>query len=247
MAMRDLKKSTFVGAKRGSGVWQRIISEMPPHTVYAEPFAGTGHIGHTKKSALKNYFIDIDPAAPVFKAMCPDKRYHAYIVGDGAQWILSHKTTMTADWLLYVDPPYLSDVRSCKKDYYKHEFKTNFQHWYLLSSLLTVPAKVMISGYDSPLYDRILKGWRKIYIPTVKRSGARSIEVVWMNFPEGIAFHDVRFLGKNYRERERIKRKKNRWVGRLKKMDRIDKAVLIDALGDMINKNPDDLPGSVTS
>lgn len=238
------EKKRWIGTKSGSGVWQRIISEMPPHDVYLEPFAGTGKIGITKKQARSTIFIDSDPAAPIFMAIPPEAspnpsmRSRTAIVGDAISWILSLKPMITDRWLLYVDPPYLMTVRSTKQRYYKNEFHTDAQHKQLLSLLLTLPAGIIISGYDSELYNEMLSGWRKIYIPTVKRSGARAIEVLWMNFPECIAYHDIRYVGKNYRERERVKRKKIRWMNRLKNMDRIDKAVLIDAIGDMINKKP---------
>lgn len=250
--------SKFVGSKNGSGVWQRIISEMPPHRVYVEPFAGTGVIGQKKKPAACSIFIDDDPRCPLFSAVrstddiitpslavSPDisllqpVRSCNYIIGDAVQWILTLKPKMSAEWLLYIDPPYLMSVRRSKREYYAKEFHTEDQHRSLLSLILTIKARVMISGYDSDLYNTMLKGWRKIYIPTVTRGGKRSLEVVWMNFPENIAFHDVRYLGKNYRERERLKRKKNRWLSRLQTMPRYDRAVLIDAIGDMINKKPD--------
>jgi hypothetical protein len=32
------------------------------------------------------------------------------------------------------------------------------------------------------------------------------------NFPEPVALHDYRYLGEDFRQRERIKRKKQRWV-----------------------------------
>jgi len=246
----------WVGAKGGSGVAQRIISEMPTHDVYLECFAGTGKIGLTKKPARSNIFIDT--AAPIFSTMPPGSRIfrtassfltftadtaHAgdisgnnVIAGDVISFLRSMQHLVTDRWLIYLDPPYLSSVRSFKKaDYYRHEFKTSEQHQLLLSLILTIGAKVMISGYDSDLYNEMLKGWRKISIPTVKRSGARSREIVWMNFSEPIVFHDDRFLGNNYRERERIKRKKNRWRERLRKMDRLDRSAVIAALSDMIN------------
>jgi len=39
----------------------------------------------------------------------------------------------------------------------------------------------MISGYWSPLYATMLKGWRSIKFPAMTRGGVRE-EWVWMNF-----------------------------------------------------------------
>jgi DNA adenine methylase len=248
MTFRSNKNKNWVGTKNGAGVWQRIISEFPAGIkTYFEPFAGKGSIGLRCKPFPRTIFIDADASAPIFDIISPlpsitpdvsilqAMRDPIAIVGDAVQWTAALKPAMNDHWLLYVDPPYLEQVRSCKRDYYKKEFKTVEQHTQLLSLLLTLPTRIIISGYECSLYNEMLKGWRKVSVPTVKRSGERVTEILWINFPESIAFHDVRYLGKNFRERERIKRKKIRWVNRLNNMSRLDKAVLIDALGDVIN------------
>ena len=55
-------------------------------------------------------------------------------------------------------------------------------------------------------------------------------EYVWMNYPAPIALHDYTFLGDNFRERERIKRKKQRWVSRLSNMPRLERQALLSAI-----------------
>ena len=159
---------------------------------------------------------------------------HTNIVGDALEQLSSLKPQIDDRWLIYCDPPYLRSTRSHQLNYFRHEFADETQHRDLLSLLVTLPALVMISGYQNDLYDDVLHGWRKLLIPTVKRNGERSTEVVWMNFQEPITFHDTRYLGKNFRERERLKRKKQRWLHRLSTMNTLDKAVLLDAINDMI-------------
>jgi hypothetical protein len=53
----------LTGTKAGSGVWQRIISEMPEHEVYMEPFWGRGCIAKRKRPARWTIGVDLDPAA----------------------------------------------------------------------------------------------------------------------------------------------------------------------------------------
>ena len=53
----------LTGTKGGAGVWQRIISEMPEHDVYIEPFWGRGTIAKKKRPAPYTIGIDLDPAA----------------------------------------------------------------------------------------------------------------------------------------------------------------------------------------
>lgn len=55
--------SDLVGTKGGSGVWQRIISEMPEHDVYIEPFWGRGTIARLKRPAAVTIGIDRDKEA----------------------------------------------------------------------------------------------------------------------------------------------------------------------------------------
>jgi hypothetical protein len=51
-----------------------------------------------------------------------------------------------------------------------------------------------------------------------------------MNYPEPMALHDYRYLGRNFRERERIKRKKIRWKNRLSRMPLLERRVLVATL-----------------
>lgn len=239
----------FVGSKGNSGLWQRIISEMPPHDVYVEAFLGTGVIMDKKKPARSSIGIDADAGAPALKARidvvahyrhigltfpgCPASGTH-YICGDALAQLAAMRPAMSASWLIYCDPPYLASVRvDAGRRYYRHEFDTEAQHRDLISLLMTLPARVILSGYRSTLYDELLTTWRSVTVPTVTRGGKRSFETFWMNYPEPFAFHDIRYLGKDYRERERIRRKKARWKKNLAAMSRLDRAAVLDAIGEL--------------
>lgn len=87
--------------------------------------------------------------------------------------------------LIYCDPPYLLDTRTGKQ--YKHEM-TEQDHVELLETLLQHPGPVMISGYESDLYNNTLKGWRKNQIQSNAEyySGKSRIETIWMNYKPAI-------------------------------------------------------------
>jgi hypothetical protein len=87
----------------------------------------------------------------------------------------------------------------------------------------------LISGYRSELYDRTPATWRRIDYQTSTRGGAR-VESLWCNFPEPVELHDYRWAGKNFRERERLKRKKARWLARLRGMGAIEQAAVLAAI-----------------
>lgn len=132
--------------------------------------------------------------------------------------------------LVYCDPPYVHSTRS---DWRPYRFEmTDAQHSELLAVLISLPCPVVISGYWSELYDKTLKGWRATSFQTVTRWGFRKTEFTWSNFPEPVALHDYRYLGDDYRQRERIKKKKNRWVERLNKMPILERRALMGAISE---------------
>lgn len=82
----------------------------------------------------------------------------------------------------YWDPPYLLGTRSNKKQY-KHEM-TDSDHEELLKKAVQSKAKIMISGYESDMYNNYLKGWQKEYFNSSAEYGGKRREVVWMNYDQ---------------------------------------------------------------
>ena len=83
--------------------------------------------------------------------------------------------------LIYADPPYVRDARSCPLPMYKHEM-TDADHEELLDTLLQHRGPVVVSGYRSSLYDERLKDWHREEIATRDQIGQKKQEVIWMNF-----------------------------------------------------------------
>jgi DNA adenine methylase len=63
-----------------------------------------------------------------------------------------------ADGLLYCDPPYHPETR--KSGEYRHELSLE-EHAELLDQLNACKARVVLSGYRCPLYDRALRRWKR--------------------------------------------------------------------------------------
>lgn len=91
----------------------------------------------------------------------------------------------------------------------------------------------MISGYWTSLYASRLATWNSVSFQAMTRGGRLGTEWLWYNFPTPIQLHDYRYLGENFRERERIKRKKSRWVARLERMPALEKMALLSAIRDV--------------
>ncbi len=81
--------------------------------------------------------------------------------------------------LIYCDPPYLLSTRRGKQ--YNVEMSDR-EHEELLHALLVSKSKVIISGYESDLYNDTLKNWRKKTGFSLTQSMRKAKEVIWMNY-----------------------------------------------------------------
>ena len=130
----------------------------------------------------------------------------------------------------------MQSARKSQSKIYDCEFMTEEEHRALLRVILNLHCMVLISGYDSELYNDYLRTWRKHQFKTTNRAGAHVTETVWLNFPEPAELHDYRFLGANFRERQDIKRMKERWMNKLAKMNPQQRFALLSALEDLKNE-----------
>lgn len=220
---------TYPGGKGGEGVYQRIINLIPPHRVYIEAFAGHAAVLSNKLPAASTIAIDADAdvcawlrSSPPIKAM----RACTVVCGDAIRWL--HGYAWRGDEFVYCDPPYLAATR-CKPRLYRHELSDD-RHLELLSVLAAIPAAVMISGYPSTLYDEQLGSWHRVDYQTMTRGGWMADECLWLNYRPPSLLHDSRYLGDDFRERERIKRKRRRWVSNLMAMPPAERNAIFSSL-----------------
>lgn len=219
MALVDLVM-TYDGGKNADGVWHRIINQMPPHRAYIEPFLGSAAVMRRKRPAALNIGIEKDPA--VFDRVKTELSAVdvELLCGDAMDLLNCHHKTIkaccSADTLIYADPPYLMETRSCKRDLYGCEFATAEQHTALLEYLDSLPCMVILSGYYSKLYNGLLRApkWRTIEFQAMTHRGPR-VEWLWMNYRDPVELHDYTCLGRDRTDRQRIKRKVARWVKKL--------------------------------
>lgn len=234
----------YPGGKAGSGIFQRIINLMPPHTVYIEPFLGDAAVMRAKRPARFNFGIDRDRNAPGLAwlrdlAVPPESASAAALadfagvswrwrVMDGITYLESHLQA-TGTELVYCDPPYMLASRKGRELYGEHEMR-DVDHRRLLRAIKKLPCAVMISGYASDLYKKELKHWNLIKFEAMTRGGRTATEHLWFNFQVPSALHDYRYLGSNYRERERIKRRLTRWCRRLERMPLLERQAMFAAI-----------------
>ena len=232
--------------KSGRGVYQTIINQIPPHKLYAELFLGGGPVLLAKKPAACSFCSDIDPDVirsfqNRIDSIDPKLPPYIYVLCANALEILSQAIELFSPWdflnrsdaFLYLDPPYLLETDHDQDPLHNHEMSYQ-EHERLLTLILELDSKVAISGYWSELYAVLLKDWRSIHLTNHTRSGRQAVEYLWMNYPPPKRLHDYSYLGSNFRERERIKRKIKCWQNKLANMPDLERRALIAAFRDYL-------------
>ena len=221
---------TWPGGKNGAGVYQRIINHMPPHKTYIEGFCGSGAILRKKRPAARNIAIDASQTAiDLCQNLAGDRSDVEYLKGNTLQMLSSPILKCLADerTLAYFDPPYVMGTRKGGK-IYDHEMSDS-DHIDLLIMIAELPCMIMISGYRNAFYDHGLKSWHRVDYMAQTRQGMVD-EALWMNFEPPNYLHDYSYLRENYRERERIKRKKQRWQNKIANMNRLERLAIMEVL-----------------
>lgn len=93
--------------------------------------------------------------------------------------------------LIYCDPPYMLKTRHGKQ--YRCEMQDK-EHEELLAALLKHKGYVLISGYDTELYNSVLKGWNKYETVSYTQVCSKKKEVIWMNYDpprKQLTFEDI--------------------------------------------------------
>lgn len=219
---------SYLGAKTGAGVYQAIINLMPPHDTYIEAFFGTGAIMDRKIPAINNIGIDFDtgvglPTISNLNENWPECQFDT-IEGNSISYLVENQ--FDEKTLIYCDPPYVHSTRTSKSRY-QHEL-TDDDHRNLLAVLRSLDCMVMLSGYRNPIYEELISDWFSVDFQAMTRGGVRT-ETVWCNFePADIHYHT--FAGDNFTDRQRIKRKAERWANRFEKLPAGERQAVLAAM-----------------
>jgi len=244
--------NSYPGGKGASGVYQKIISMMPRHNFYGELFAGAGYIFKTKRPAQVNLAMDLDSSVlkkinglNQVNAVWKDKENNFETMQFSAiDWLENlPNTDIQEGMLIYLDPPYLpctlSRPTNSTRNGQRYKFKFGVEaHKRLLELITPLKCYVMISGYQSTMYDRALVGWTKKTFMAKTRRGLKE-ECVWMNFnPDEITQrHDWRFFGNNFRERERLQKKLKRLRRKLTEVNVFERNFLLNGISDLYEQS----------
>ncbi len=252
----------YFGSKGGNGVYQQIISLIPPHKILVVPFLG--HCAIVRNIAPADILIGVDAAEHV---ICAWKNYLVqdliYTYRDEGSHLCLIKKEQTLGNLpetillfrddalhflsnilpgliltyvdtpeqivIYQDPPYPLLSRRSRRNIYEYEM-TDTQHSQLLSINERMTANILISTYDNVLYEKKLRQWNEHSFMAATRRG-KAEELVYYNYGLDTGkLHDYRFLGKNFKDRERIRLKIKRWASNLGKLEPRERMAIFSEL-----------------
>jgi len=236
----------YPGGKNGAGVCQIIINQIPTHAVYIEAFVGSGAVLRNKRPATSTIVIDADAEVAAHWSDVAESGGELIALHGDARSLLgifAERGLLSPRVFIYCDPPYVRSVRRSAAPIYRHEM-TDLDHAKLLMLLVQVRALVMLSGYRCPLYDAALSSWRRIDFQAMTRGGP-AVESLWMNYPEPVALADYSHLGRNFRERQDLKRQRERWRARLAAMSPLKRQALIEAVSDLAAADVPMVPGAI--
>ena len=211
----------WYGSKATSGLCQPLIAAMPPHATYIETHLGGGAIMQRKPPALRN--IGIDRSARAIGAFRCE--YEVELVHGCCHRFLA-EFPFAGDELVYADPPYLQAARKSQRRY-RYDY-TQADHEHLLALLQGLPCAVMLSGYPSELYERALADWHSLSLQVMNQAGVVT-EKVWFNFAPG-RLHWHRYAGRDFTQRQCIKRKAASWARRYAAMPPGERLAVLAAL-----------------
>jgi site-specific DNA-adenine methylase len=212
---------SYFGSKATSGLCQAIIALMPPHDTYIETHLGGGAIMKRKPPALDNIGIDLDARA-LARFQCD---YPVRKINGCAHRFLAEYAYQGRE-LIYSDPPYLQRTRSSGRRY-RFDYEEQ-DHVELLERLKRLPCNVILSGYPSALYDELLGDWCHLELQVMNQAGVRT-EKLWFNFtPERLFW--AGYAGRNFTDRQRIKRKAESWAKRYQAMPRGERLAVLSAM-----------------
>ncbi len=236
-------RESFFGSKGASGVWQNIVAIMPPHDTFIEAFAGSAVVSYKKPRAAQHICWDVDES--VVETLCAE--HHAAVESgnptpfDKVECVDSLAALRVQPYnnmgrvLIYCDPPYVHSTRTSSKRY-PHEM-ADIQHLDLLRTLDWLVThhsnvQVILSGYPNDLYDDYEftrpKRWNTVEFQAMTRGGPRT-EKLWYSFDVN-AVMDARAAGVNFTDRQRIKRKAERWKKNYEKLPAGERFAILAAI-----------------
>lgn len=214
--------SGYPGSKAASGVAEKIIAVFPPHDLYIEPFVGKSAILR-RKAPVRSVVFDVEVLGDYWA-----KYPHVDFIKKCGIDFLEH-IFLPPTALVYCDPPYPHSTRS-KTKVYREEWDDE-RHRRFLRACRSLACPVVISTYPNPMYEADLSGWYSFSFRAMTRGGVRT-EQVYCNYDFSAAAGNNDFLGADFRDRWRLKKKLRRQLARFAALPAAERTFLLRHLCD---------------
>ena len=217
----------YPGGKGGAGVAHTILREVPPHDVYIEAFAGSAALYRAKRPVALSLLVERN-AGQAFALASIVRPGDEILNGDAIA--LLEACLWSGREFVYLDPPYVLSTRTARRLYGDFEL-SDAEHVRLLDVLGGLPVPFALSGYRCAIYDDASSsfGWRRVDFEAMTRGGMRT-ESLWMNYEVPAFIADAGYAGRDFRERQGIKRKASRWVARFKALPALERQAIVEQL-----------------
>ena len=216
---------TYNGGKGGAGTYQTIINEIPPIDTFIEVFAGGAAVAHNLKPPGSIVINDID-AGVIDQYIYA--RYPAILTNMDYKTCIDKHAYACSKCLVYADPPYLFETRKSQRTLYNYEWDVQ-DHIAFLDYARSMKCLCIISHYPCKRYDETLAGWRTVDFKSMTRNGLAD-ERLYCNYSQPQKLHDYRYLGEDFTDRQRIKRKIQRVKTKLAMLQPLERAAFIAAV-----------------
>lgn len=232
MGYPDKAVATYFGGKGAPGAYQTIINQIPACDVYVEPMLGGGAVYRNLQLPRLTVISDIDSGLIAkYNEAGHGSRDGVLLINEPYTRVIDMLDKKRPDGtVVFFDPPYLKASRKSQADVYKYEWSDD-DHRNFLQYVKLLKFNVIISHYPCDFYDGWLLGWRTVDYKSMTRHGLAD-ERLYMNYPEPTFLQDTRYVGNDFIERQRVKRKAQRWLANVAKMTNAERQAVLAAIID---------------
>jgi DNA adenine methylase len=236
-------KNKYPGQKNIPGLIHKIVNEIPFCTEFYELFAGSAAVSiflYVLDLNVKFYINDISSGVTdKINFIC---RQNDLYLPDHTVNISNLNATdiiqtffnvpATTEKFIFMDPPYLHSTRPKNTNIYEFELSES-DHIKLLSSIGSIQVNTMIIHPDCDLYNEYLKSWRSVQLK-IRYHNKTSIEKLYMNYEKPKKLLTTKYLGKDCWDRQRIKRKGDRLINKIKSLNDQERQFLIEKIKEIL-------------
>lgn len=216
----------YTGHKNINGVYQAIINEIPIITDFYELFCGSCHLSKILLSITTqvNYHINDLSSGVIDKYNFTSAITTTF---DAIDIINNINDYEGSNKLIFLDPPYIHASRPNNTNIYEFEM-SDLQHLKLFQSIIAANVKIILIHPKGYLYDELINlGWRYKEV-SIRYHNKTSIERIYMNYEVPSNLLTYQFLGFNFTDRQRIKRKCIRFSQKLLLLPVLERLAIIE-------------------